>query len=563
MEKKKWLGLKKAGISLLTFLLAAGILSQPALADRDHRGDDDDGWENSRVYESVLPAKVKGHPKFFFEDVWQAEWAFKSIIKMAGQGIFVGNGKGYFMPNRAITRAEAVVAAVRLMGKEEEAKAKGDVQLLFKDSKLIDLKFGWAEGYIAVALESGLFDSNMDSFQPEKPATREWVATLLVRALGLESEALAKMNTPLHFQDARAISAAAVGYVAVAVEKGLIQGFPNGTFQPHKPITRAEMATLLDRMDWLDEEVISGVQGVISSVSPDGLSFEVKKANGDLVRVTLDGDSYLYLDGRLIRFADLKPDLRVTVIYDKDGTVLLVDLRTTGIPGDMEMRFQGNIDELTLPGAGGVGMIKLDLGDVNKTFTLTKETVVKTEGLPLDLSDLKVNQKANVRVKNQVALEIKVEGQVAVKNGTLVEVKPPSSSENGALRLRVSEEVYESFALAPQFYIDEGGTERSLSDLKVGDEVRLTTFNQQVKRVNILAHLANQYQGKIRSIFMIGTNAAGSISVELEDGRILTLKLDPQAEVILNGKIKTIRDLAVGGKVMIKVQGDTVIQIVG
>lgn len=563
MEKNKRTVLQKAGTTLLTFTLAAGILAQPALAGRDH-GKDTDGDDQFRQV-SFTDGKENGkgvRKKSFFQDEGEAKWAIKSIIKLAGQGVFKGDGQGHFMPNRPITRAEAVVAAVRLMGKEEEAKSAGDVELLFKDAKSIDRKFGWAEGYIYVALKAGLFDSDMDQFQPEKPATREWVATLMVRALGWEDEALAKMNTSLPFKDARSISATAVGYVAVAVEKGLIKGFPNGTFQPNKPITRAEMATLLDRMDWMDEDVISGVQGVIYAVSPDRRSFEVRKANGDLVKVVLDSDSYLYLDGHLITASDLKPDLRVTVIYDKDGSVLLVDLRSDGVPGYVEDHFTGSIDEFSLPSLAA-GTLKLDLGPVNQTFTLTKDTVVKTEGLLLNLSDLKVNQRAEIKVVGQVVTEIKVEGTVTTKEGTLVEVKAPTSAGSGYVKLSVGQDVYETYSFAPEFTIYEGNQAKSLADLTVGDLIRVKMFDQAVKRIEILSHLQVEYKGEIRSIFMVGTDAPGRMTIRLDNGRTLQLPLDPKAVVTIDGAVKGIGDLVVGEQVTLYVKDGTVVQIIG
>ncbi len=561
-EKMVW---KRVGTTVLTVSLAVGLLAQPVFADSNKDEDHGEKDVKGKVGFSLKQGGKLTGKKFFFKDEMEAEWAIKSIIKLAGQGIFIGNGQGYFMPNRSITRAEAVVAAVRLMGKEEEAKSKGDVILQFRDARLIDQKYGWAEGYIAVALESGLFDANLDQFQPEKPAAREWVATLLVRALGYEDEALAKMNTSLPFKDAHKISAGAVGYVAVALEKGLVTGFPNGTFQPNKPVTRAEMATLLDRMDWLDEGVISGVQGNVYLVAPDANSFVVKKANGDLVTVNLDEDAYLYLDGHLITNGELKAGYWVTVIYDKDGSVLLVDLRSNGSSDETggEVDVKGSIDELTLPTATADGVLKLDLGAVNKTFTLTRETVVKTDGLALHLTDLKLNQRAEIKVKDQLVTEIKVYGVVAKQKGIVAQTKAPDSSQSGSIRLSVGQEVYKAYGLAHQFSVFEGGKEKSFTDVKEGDTVEITTFDGLVKRIDLLSHPQIVYKGEIQSMILVGTNGTGSLTLRLENGQNLVLKLDPKAEVRINGAVKGIGDLRIGEEVTLYVEGGVVVKIVG
>ena len=37
------------------------------------------------------------------------------------------------------------------------------------------------------------------------------------------------------------------------MERGLLQGYPDGSFQPDKPVTRAELAVILDRLDKEDD----------------------------------------------------------------------------------------------------------------------------------------------------------------------------------------------------------------------------------------------------------------------------------------------------------------------
>ena len=70
-----------------------------------------------------------------------------------------------------------------------------------------------------------------------------------MKALGLEAEAKAKENTQLNFRDDDKIPAGSVGYVEVATEKGIVTGYEDNTFRPNQPVTRAELAALLDRTD--------------------------------------------------------------------------------------------------------------------------------------------------------------------------------------------------------------------------------------------------------------------------------------------------------------------------
>lgn len=81
-----------------------------------------------------------------------------------------------------------------------------------------------------------------NAFGPEEALTRAQYVTLLARVYGWQLPA--KPNP--RFKDS--IPAYAQGAVEVAVAKGLVKGYPDGTFRPHQPVTRAEAAAILDRL---------------------------------------------------------------------------------------------------------------------------------------------------------------------------------------------------------------------------------------------------------------------------------------------------------------------------
>jgi hypothetical protein len=205
-----------------------------------------------------------------FADIREAEWAEESIKKMQAKQVLSGYPDGSFRPNQPVTRIEAIVTAVRLMGLEEEAQAdaSSETTLHFKDAKLLEEKYAWAKGYVIAALRHGLFDPADDRIQPDKPASRVWVSALLVRALGLENEALERMTEVPDFADSAAIPAGSVGYVNAAVQEGIVSGYPDQTFKPNKPVTRAEMAAFLDRANdgLLDSSGAFKVRGTITAI---------------------------------------------------------------------------------------------------------------------------------------------------------------------------------------------------------------------------------------------------------------------------------------------------------
>ena len=79
------------------------------------------------------------------------------------------------------------------------------------------------------------------SFQPEKPITRAEIATILARILSLDTTMTANIGSDVpsnHW---------AFPYISAVVFSGLMNGYPDGTFGPDRPITRAELATVMVR----------------------------------------------------------------------------------------------------------------------------------------------------------------------------------------------------------------------------------------------------------------------------------------------------------------------------
>lgn len=96
------------------------------------------------------------------------------------------------------------------------------------------------------------------TFKPNNNITRAEFAAVAVRALGLEDAAKAAVGTT-KFKDVDA-SHWASGYINVAVDRGIITGYPDGTFVPSANVTNAEAEAMLVR--------VLGYQPVVSGVWP-------------------------------------------------------------------------------------------------------------------------------------------------------------------------------------------------------------------------------------------------------------------------------------------------------
>ncbi|MBO9607610.1 MAG: S-layer homology domain-containing protein [Paenibacillaceae bacterium] len=252
------------------------------------------------------------------------EWAIKNIASLAAKRVFEGYDDGTFRPRQTITHIEAITAAVRLMGLRDQAESAEEMatELNFSDANKVKQKYPWAIGYVAVAAENDLFLETDSAVEPEKPADRLWATTLLVKALKLEDEAKAKMNTKLSFKDANKIPAGSVGYIAVAVEKGLVNGYEDNTFRPDRPVTRAELAALLDRTsDQMPQD--GALAGTLAAI-PNGNSLSVVQ-DGQTYTAALDPNAFIFRGGVKVAVSALQVGDEVRVrLYN--NVIIFVDV---------------------------------------------------------------------------------------------------------------------------------------------------------------------------------------------------------------------------------------------
>lgn len=107
-----------------------------------------------------------------------------------------------------------------------------------------DIDGHWAKDNILRAAESGWVNGYPDgTFRPQETVTRVQFTTMLARALMLSEGT----EQGLAFADNDQIPAYAHSHVAQAVAAGIVQGFEDHTFRPHKQISRSEMAVMIMR----------------------------------------------------------------------------------------------------------------------------------------------------------------------------------------------------------------------------------------------------------------------------------------------------------------------------
>jgi hypothetical protein len=343
--------------------------------------------------------KALGHDKgsveikLSFDDLKSADvsWAMRYIASLASKQVFEGYDDGTFKPNNNVTRIEAITAAVRVMGLRDQAESAAEMQtkLNFKDANDVP---SWAVGYVAVAAEHNLFSETDAKVEPNKPADRLWATTLLVKALNLDAEAESKMNTKLTFKDAGKIPAGSVGYVAVAVERGLVNGFEDNTFRPNVPVTRAQIAALLDRtgnqLPGSDNDAATGT--VASPVANNTLTLT---NSGQTLTYTLNPNTFVFRGGQQTTTADLQVGDQVRV-RTVNGVVVYVEVlqrassqQTFTVDGTLSyynVNNTGDISQIVLQ-QNASGTVTTNVYNVSKDVNITGDATQLVNGHAVQL----------------------------------------------------------------------------------------------------------------------------------------------------------------------------------
>lgn len=177
---------------------------------------------------------VREYPQRFW-DVPKDHWAFTYIAELVDKGVLAGYEDGSFRPDNTVTRAEWAKIMVLASG------------LPANDNNVYytDMSNHWANIYVNTAKDY-LAAYTDGTFKPDQAAVREDVTVSMVKLKGYDISQV-DYSYLSQFTDIDSISNSLKAYVAVAVEKELIDGFEDGTFRGQDTLTRAEAATLLWR----------------------------------------------------------------------------------------------------------------------------------------------------------------------------------------------------------------------------------------------------------------------------------------------------------------------------
>ena len=147
----------------------------------------------------------------------------------------IGYPDGTVQPNGQITRAEVATIFFRLL--TDDVRDEN----LTKTNRYSDVASdAWYNTAVSTMTKAGIVDGYPDgTFRPDAPITRAEMAKIISLFAKLDKSESRFSDIAGHWAEA---------YIRLAAGNGWIAGYPDGTFGPQRNITRAETATMINRV---------------------------------------------------------------------------------------------------------------------------------------------------------------------------------------------------------------------------------------------------------------------------------------------------------------------------
>lgn len=260
-------------------------------------------------------------------------WSAGDVNRLIARGAIGGYPDGTFRPDKSISRAEFSKILRQSLGlatmngtafRDTDAHwASTDIETLIANEIIVPSEYG-------------------TNYGPDGAITRREIAIMLIRAMGLNRDAVALSGQPTGFQDDAKLASYDKGYLYLARELGLIGGYEDGSFRPNNKATRAEASVMIVRL--LDSLGLTDSDSMIPTTpstpadpvnpapqtpaEPDS-PYQLKVTNATRSAVNSIGEQYLVADlelivknttGKSITVSD--QNFKTTAFYDKGAQVV-------------------------------------------------------------------------------------------------------------------------------------------------------------------------------------------------------------------------------------------------
>ncbi|WP_312832923.1 S-layer homology domain-containing protein [Sedimentibacter saalensis] len=499
-----------------------------------------------------------------FTDI-STHWAKSYIERVAAKGIVSGYDNGTFKPDNNVTVLEALVMISRLYDIDDDLKEKIVEEYEPSLKKMTNTLYSeWSFEYLSVIIELGVVSENgiEDMFAKKtifQQATREEIAVLLTKAMMLGDEAQNLKVYTLPFADAAKISTSARPYVYVMYDKDIFTGDSNKNINPSNKITRAEIATLLDKAwKYIDENDVypdfddyvptTSLNGIITKVSTGTAESYIYVKNDSEVEsiVKINKDTAIYLNGKAVNIDKLKEDMLVKCKIDSEriAVKLEADSSTDVVRGIIYYVAYVAPAKITI----------IDENDDKITYDMPTDVKVYLDGKEIALKELSKNDEVTLYIDNDKVYQINSISRIKKFNGTITAI---DYNYPIVVKMKTKEGVIKSFTFNSDVDVTRNDKDSSFDQVRVGDEVTVTTEYDDMIAINTIAKEA-EMSGTIKEIIIGDDN---KIKIADEDGETTQYAVSNNVIITIGSNNATIYDLRVGYNVSVNTSGNEIVTI--
>jgi len=497
-----------------------------------------------------------------FSDI-SDHWARSYIESVEKNGLVDGYENGTFKPDNNVTVLESLIMMSRLYEIDEDIKEEiiNEYKPSLKKMENL-LGYDWSLDYLAVAIELGIIPEKTvkDWFANEAiiaDATREQVAVLLINAMGFSEDAKTLKTYSLPFNDRADITASARPYIYLMHEKEIMLGDNENNINPKSKITRAEIATLLDKaFDYIDDKNIvpnfdkyeptTTVSGMITEVEISRTESYIYVKNEREVEsiVRINDDTKITVNGRTKELSDLKEDMLVICKINEERLAIDIEADST------KDVVRGTISYVAYVAPATITIYDED--DDKLTFDIAKDVDVYHDGKETELKSLDKNDEVMLLLDDDEAVKIYSISRIKHYDGVITSIDYNYPIK---VTMKTDEDVSKTFIFTSDVDVTRNDDESSFDQIRVGDEVTITTKYDDMIAINTIAKEA-EMSGVIREILIAPQS---KIKIADEDGAIKQYSVSNNVKITIGSKNVSIYDLRLGYNVSVNTSGDEIV----
>ncbi len=444
-----------------------------------------------------------------FKDVDEdptVSWAKDSIQAMADSGYIKGYEDGTFKPYRSISKIEALLLMARMLGAEESAYEEVATDALDIYSNTVGKYNTTYLNELTYLLYNGIInETDLNSYASSANANGElprWQAAILMaKLLGADSEAKAFTVSAPTYPDDTEIPATAKSYVEYVTANNIMNGMASTdgsatTFSPNTSLTRAQMATLLNRM-------ISKINkmtyvGTIAELNLDSNLITIDR-NGSESKRKINADTVVYQNGVRIELEDLIDGSEIRGV-EIGGHIQSLNVLTEGLDESKNTEFYGKVSVLHNSNTEK----KITIADPEdstrtKVYPVSEQCTYTVGGAKANYNDLRKGDFIRAVENKGVIVAIEITDSNFVVNGTLVDVE--FDDENG-VHITISKDggTNQTYSVSSDgAIVVRNNLSAEYRSLSMGDSVKLTITNGKITRVTATS-TTESFNGLLREI---------------------------------------------------------------